>query len=104
MQDDGSVFEYGARYPVATDEQVETGALTVSAFPNPSAGPLTVAVDAPQATDVTLEALDALGRRVWRESLRLGVEVGRVTVDASGWAPGPHGVRATSGGNPRQRR
>lgn len=95
---DGSVREYGARYPVAADARPEAGALAVSAFPNPSAGPLTVAVDAPAAADVALEAFDALGRRVWRETARHGAEAGRVAVDAGGWAPGLYVVRALADG------
>lgn len=90
--------EGGAAYPVTAVRRPEAGALAVAAFPNPSAGPLAVVVDLPRAADVTLDAFDALGRRVWSEALRLGAEAGRVEVDASGWAPGLYVVRATSGG------
>lgn len=90
--------EGGAAYPVAAAELPEAHPWTLSAFPSPTAGPLTVVVDIPVGADVMLEAFDTLGRRVWRESLRLGADAGRVEVDASGWASGLYVVRATSGG------
>ena len=95
---DGGVYEVGERFAVAVDDRPEPGALAVSVAPNPSAGLLAVLVEMPAPADVTFEAFDTLGRRVWRESLRLGADAGRVEVDASGWAPGLYVVRATSGG------
>lgn len=96
---DGTVREYGARYPVVANERPGAGALAVAAFPNPSAGPLTVAVDSPAAANITLEAFDALGRRVWLETAVLDVGRERVDIDASRWAPGLYVIRALADGS-----
>ena len=96
-QDDGTVREYGERYNVASQDRPEAGGLVLSAAPTPTAGPLALAVDAPMAGTVTLEAFDALGRRVWRHEVALGTGRQRVEVDASGWASGLYVVRALAG-------
>lgn len=88
--DDGSLYEVGARYAVASEDTPEAGGLTLAVGPNPTAGPLTLRLGGAVA-EVTLEAFDALGRRVWTQD-RAGRQP--VEVDASGWAPGLYVVRA----------
>ena len=95
--DDG-VYEVGERFAVAANGEPESTPLAVTAFPSPTAGPLALAVDVPMTGAVTLEAFDALGRRVWRHEVALGVGRQRVEVDAGEWAPGLYVVRAASGG------
>ncbi|MEO0558489.1 MAG: hypothetical protein AAF170_09925 [Bacteroidota bacterium] len=70
-------------------------ALTLRAFPSPSAGPITLLLASPYPQSVELAAFDALGRRVWHRELMAGHE--RIQIDASPWAPGLYLVRAVAG-------
>ncbi len=97
-QEDGSVLETGARYNVSTDEDAGSDPLAITALPNPTAGPLALALDVPTAATVTLGAFDALGRRVWTREVALAAGRQRVEVDAAGWAPGLYVVRARTEG------
>jgi hypothetical protein len=72
-------------------------ALALRASPNPTAGPLALALTLPEAQTVTVEVFDALGRRVWQQEMALGAGAQTVAVDASAWAPGVYVVRATAG-------
>ncbi|HEX8386265.1 MAG TPA: T9SS type A sorting domain-containing protein, partial [Rubricoccaceae bacterium] len=85
---------------IVADEPAATpaGALALRVAPNPTAGPLALALTLPEAQTVTVEAFDALGRRVWRHEAALGAGEQTLTVDASAWAPGVYVVRATAGG------
>ena len=95
---DGTVREYGARYAVAADDAPEIAGLALSAFPNPTAGPLALALDGAAPTVGTVEAFDALGRRVWQQSVALAASRQRVEIDAGAWAPGLYVVRVTADG------
>ncbi|WP_420454432.1 T9SS type A sorting domain-containing protein [Rubrivirga sp.] len=86
--------EGGTPYPVSTDRASEARGLRVSALPNPTAGPLALSVDVPAPATVTLEAFDALGRRVWQSEVALGAGRQQVEVDVARWAPGLYVVRA----------
>ena len=97
-QPDGTVLEIGTRYDVASDAEPRASSLSVFPFPNPTAGQLALSLDVPTATVVSLEAFDALGRRVWRHDAPLGAGRQRVEVDAGGWTPGLYVVRAMSEG------
>ena len=89
--------EYGVR-PVAGESGVPSAAaLVLAAAPNPTAGPLALALTLPEAQTVTAEAFDALGRRVWQTTAALSAGPQTLTVDASAWAPGVYVVRATAG-------
>ena len=83
--------DYGAS-PVAGEPAPTAPALALRVAPNPADGPVTLAVDG-TALPVTVEAFDALGRRVWRGSV-----AGEATVDARRWAPGVYVLRATAPG------
>lgn len=93
LQDDGSILEVGRRYAVASEEKPGVAGLTLFAHPNPTAGPLAVVIDGAREA-VTLEAFDALGRRVWHAETHRQ----REELDASGWAPGLYIVRARAAG------
>jgi hypothetical protein len=92
--DDGSFYEIGERYAVASEGAPDAGTLTLSAGPTPTTGALTLRLGGSVAEVVTLEVFDALGRRVWVRGV-----AGRssVPVDASAWAPGLYIVRARTG-------
>lgn len=77
---------------VAGDAPPSAPALALRVAPNPSDGPVTLAVVG-AASPVAVEAFDALGRRVWRGSV-----AGETTVDVRGWAPGVYVLRATAPG------
>ena len=94
LQDDGTVFQYGTQYAVASEDTPEAGGLMLAVGPNPTAGPLTLRLGGWAGETVTLDAFDALGRRVWAREV-LGQQP--VSVDASGWAPGLYLVRARTG-------
>ena len=95
------VYEVGARYPVATTDRPAPPAFAVSAGPNPTAGPVTLRLDLPAPADVTAEAFDALGRRVWQATAPLGAGRQTLSLDAGAWAPGLYVVRVTAGGAAR---
>ncbi|WP_420454429.1 hypothetical protein [Rubrivirga sp.] len=95
LLDDGTIYEVGAQYDVASDDGPETGRLALAVGPNPTAGPLALALDVPAPATLALEAFDALGRRVWQSEVALGSGRHRVEVDAGRWAPGLYVVRAT---------
>ncbi|GAB5537562.1 MAG: hypothetical protein Rubg2KO_38110 [Rubricoccaceae bacterium] len=95
---DGSRSEYGEQaVVVASDASPTLTALTLRAFPSPTAGPVTLALDFPDPQPVELAAFDALGRRVWNDELASGTGCQRVEIDASAWAPGLYIVRAVAG-------
>lgn len=96
VAEDGTVKEYGARYAVADEPAPPASTLGLDAAPNPTAGPLILRLEAPGASTVTLEAFDALGRRVWRVEAPPGAR--RIEADAGAWAPGLYVVRASTGG------
>jgi len=97
LQDDGTIYEVGARYGVASEAAPEAARLGLAVGPNPTAGPLALALDVPVPGAVTVEAFDALGRRVWHQTVALGTGRQRLDVDARAWAPGLYVVRATAG-------
>ena len=72
-----------------------TAALSLRAFPSPTAGPFTLEIALPAPGPVELAVFDALGRRVWQREMATGVA--RVDVSASAWAPGLYVVRARAG-------
>ena len=95
-QEDGSVLELGARVVAGEDgPEAQRFALVIS--PNPTTGPLAVAFDLTAPAAVTVEAFDALGRRVWRHEGLLGAGRQRLALDASAWAPGLYVVRVAAG-------
>ena len=74
-----------------------SSALALRASPNPTAGALRLTLTLPEAQTVTVEAFDALGRRVWQQTVALSAGPQTLAVDASAWAPGVYVVRATAG-------
>jgi hypothetical protein len=72
--------------------------LSLAATPNPTAGPLTLALDFPAAGPVVVEVFDALGRRVYRREATLPAGAHALDLDASAWAPGAYVVRVTASG------
>ncbi len=89
--------EYGVR-PVAGESGADPAeALALTAAPNPTSGALRLTLAVPEAQTVTVEAFDALGRRVWQQTVARGAGVQALDVDASAWAPGLYVVRASSG-------
>lgn len=88
--------EYGTN-PVAGEASPTAPTLALRASPNPTAGPLAVTLDLPTPSAVTLEAFDALGRRVHHATATLGAGATPLNLDASAWAPGVYVVRATVG-------
>jgi hypothetical protein len=72
-------------------------ALALRAAPNPTSGPLSLTVTLPEAQTATVEAFDALGRRVWQTTAALAAGPQTLPLDASAWAPGVYVVRATAG-------
>ena len=84
--------------PVAGEvDAAPMAAFALTAAPNPTAGPLSLALTLPAAQTVAVEAFDVLGRRVWQQRAALGAGPQTVAVDASAWAPGVYVVRATAG-------
>ena len=92
--------EYGAR-PVATTDRPAPPAFGLSVGPNPTSGPVALALDLPAPADVTAEAFDALGRRVWTRTAPLGAGRQALALDAGPWAPGLYVVRVTARGAAR---
>ena len=92
---DGVVF--GSPVVAGEPGAPEASALALGVSPNPTVGPVALALTLPEPRTVTLEAFDALGRRVWRHEAALGAGAQSVAVDASAWAPGVYVVRATAG-------
>lgn len=86
----GNEVEYGTMLATAAETLPTAGALTLQAGPTPTTGALTLHLGG-AAGEVTLEAFDALGRRMWS---REAVGRSSVAVDASGWASGLYVVRA----------
>ena len=91
-QDDGSVLRLGTPLVVAGEDDAPTAAIDVTASPNPTSGALRLAVTVPSAGALTVEAFDALGRRVYLDT-RDAVGALDLSLDASGWAPGVYVVR-----------
>lgn len=90
--------EYGVRPAVAGEAGAPSaGALALTAAPNPTSGALRLTLAVPALETVTVEAFDALGRRVWQQQATLAAATLVVVVDASAWAPGVYVVRATAG-------
>ena len=75
--------------PATVDAERGPGGLTVSVFPNPTAGHVVVSLN--DARDVQVEVVDALGRRV-----RSAVGAGRQTLDLGGLPVGLYLVRVTT--------
>ncbi|OZC03646.1 T9SS type A sorting domain-containing protein [Rubricoccus marinus] len=78
---------------VAGEAQPLATTLALTAFPNPTAGPLAINVTGARGP-VLVEAFDAIGRRVLSREI---APEARMEIDASGWAPGVYVLRATSG-------
>ena len=93
LQADGSTRTVGAPLPVAGDAAAPSAALALSASPNPTAGALRLSVTVPSAGALTVEAFDALGRRVYHAERQVAGDA-EIAVDASAWAPGVYLVRA----------
>ncbi len=74
--------------------------LSLTVLPNPATGAVTVSVASPSTLDaVTIEILDALGRRVAVvHAGPLGAGERTFALDASAWAPGVYTARAQAGG------
>ena len=88
---------YGQPYVSGeTAPAAPTPALT--AAPNPTAGALALTVTLPAPAALTVEAFDALGRRVHRAEATVGAGAQTLDVDARAWAPGVYTVRATTTG------
>ena len=85
----------GARQPVATEVAPSAG-LDVAVYPNPTTGPVTVAVELAAPAEVRAEVYDALGRRVAAADARLGVGFGSVPVDLTGLPAGVYVVRVVA--------
>ena len=86
---------YGTN-PVAGEAAPSSSRLALRAVPNPTAGPLAVALDLPAPAVVTVEAFDALGRRVHVQTQAAPAGETPLDVDARRWAPGLYVVRATT--------
>ena len=67
----------------------------LTAFPNPSAGALTLAYSVPPGAAVRAEVVDVLGRVVW--SAEADAPEGRLAVDTSALPAGAYVARVTSG-------
>ncbi|MEM1116101.1 MAG: T9SS type A sorting domain-containing protein [Bacteroidota bacterium] len=93
----GQVVEYGATVPTNADGFVRSTRLGVRLSPNPASGPLAIALTLPEAAAVTVEAFDALGRRVARTEAVLPTGAQRLALDATAWASGLYVVRVTAG-------
>ena len=92
--------EYGS-HPVSTTDRPAPPAFALAAGPSPTAGPLILHLDLPAPADVTAEAFDVLGRRVWRTAAALGAGRQTLALDAGPWAPGLYVVRVVAGGAAR---
>ncbi|MEM1041654.1 MAG: T9SS type A sorting domain-containing protein [Bacteroidota bacterium] len=99
----GQVYDFrtapGTDTPAASSEALPVEAALAAAYPNPFAAATTLGFALPAATDVTLEVLDVLGRRVALVA-QGEYEAGTHTAsfDASGLASGAYLVRLTTGG------
>jgi hypothetical protein len=92
--------EYGEGNPVAVEPPAEgPEALALEAVsPNPFRASVTLTLSLPSAEAVTVEAFDALGRRVLARALGvLAPGRHRVEFDGRAWAPGVYVVRVTTG-------
>jgi hypothetical protein len=92
--EDSTVVEYGSPAPVANEPSAPPASLALTAYPNPSDGPLTLALTAPVPQAVTLAVFDALGRRVHAEEHAVAGQA-RIVLDGRAWAPGVYVVRVT---------
>ena len=92
-QPDGSTRTFGAPLPVAGDAAPAPSTLAVTASPTPTAGALRLRVTVPMAGALTVEAFDALGRRVHHEVREAAAGPLALNLDASRWAPGVYVVR-----------
>lgn len=93
---DGQVV-YGQPF-VAVDAPAANRTLALAAGPNPTDGPLALSLTLAAPSAVTVEAFDALGRRVHRAATTLGAGAQTMDVNARGWAPGVYVVRVAAGG------
>ncbi|MEM1116104.1 MAG: T9SS type A sorting domain-containing protein [Bacteroidota bacterium] len=91
-------LERGTPYPVAADDAPNSARLGVRLSPNPASGPVAVRLALAEAAAVTVEAFDALGRRVARTEAVLPAGPQRLDLDAAAWVPGLYVVRVTAGG------
>ena len=83
---------------VAAEGVPAVAALAVAAFPNPAAGAAQLRLSLPEAAPVTVEVVDALGRRVALVDagyLEAGAHTLRLETGA--WATGVYAVRLTAG-------
>jgi photosystem II stability/assembly factor-like uncharacterized protein len=93
---DGAVVRYTGPPATATEADTpEASALAV--YPNPSAGPATLAFALGAPAEVTVTVHDALGRAVARQRVGLAAGEHRVALPA-GLAPGLYVVAASAGG------
>ncbi|HIG73513.1 MAG TPA: T9SS type A sorting domain-containing protein [Bacteroidetes bacterium] len=94
---DGAVVRYTAPPATATEADTpEASALAV--YPNPTAGPATLAFALGDSAEVTVTVHDALGRAVARQRLALGVGEHRLALPGS-LAPGLYVVTAEASGD-----
>jgi hypothetical protein len=85
--------------PVGSEPGPGAESLSIAVAPNPSAGPVELALRLPVAADVRVEAYDALGRRalVMAPGM-LPAGAHRLALDFGGLAAGVYALRVTAGG------
>ena len=83
---------------VGNEDTPRGPALALTAAPNPTSGALTLSLSTPTLGAITLEAFDAVGRRVLSREVQASAGPTDVQIDTSGWAPGLYLVRAAAGG------
>lgn len=91
----GTVLGYSST--VTTAEPTPGGLARLAVYPNPSAGPATLALALDASAEVTLTVHDALGRGVARQRLALGAGEHRLALPV-GLAPGLYVAVAEAGG------
>ena len=89
-----------AQSVTSTDFELSIG----EAYPNPSRGNARIAVPLPAESEVTLEVIDALGRRVVQSSTTYAEGPQEVTVPMAGLAAGNYVVRLQTNGEAVTRR
>ncbi len=93
--------EYGTPDPIlpplAGEAPPAASALALSAGPNPTVGPLALSLSLATPSAVTVEAFDALGRRVLHATTTLGAGRQTLGLSTATWRAGLYVVRVTAG-------
>lgn len=88
----GEVYTFDAAIVLSSEDEVPSETFTFDAYPNPTAGLLTLAFDGAPATRLRVEVIDLLGRTV--KHVHDGLATGSIRTDVSSLPAGVYLLRA----------